>query len=68
MQPKSLEEISKMDELQILKALDARTIHVNDVDKAMLILGKFQNSRATKPKIEAECKHLEKFIKSYKFS
>lgn len=67
MRPISLEELDKMDEDQLLRALNLNKININDVDKAMLVLNKFENSRSIRPIVEVNCEIMENFIKSYKF-
>lgn len=66
MYPRSLEEINKMSGVQVARALESRALHVNDIDKAVLVLDKLQSLGTTKPTIVAECKHLENFIKKFK--
>jgi len=63
---KTLEEINKMNGDQVSRALELRLIEVNDMDKAVLILGKLHSIGVSQPHIDAKCKNLEKFILTYK--
>lgn len=62
----TLEEIDKMNGDQVARALELRLINVNDMDKAMLVLGKLHAVGVSQPHIAAKCKNLENFIMTYK--
>lgn len=66
MKEKTIEEISHLDGLHVLMALETKSIKVNDIDKAVLVLDKIQTLGVTKPGIQSRCKHLENYIKTYK--
>jgi len=51
---------------QVARALELRLIKVNDMDKAVLVLGKLHAVGVSQPHIAAKCKNLENFIKTYK--
>lgn len=66
MREKTLEEINRLDSLHVLMGLETKSIKVDDIDKAVLVLDKIQQLGVTKPGIQSRCKHLENFIKNYK--
>jgi len=63
---RTLEEINRMNGDQIARALELKLININDIDKAVLILGKLHAVGVSQPHIASKCKNLENFIKNYK--
>jgi len=51
---------------QISRALELKLIDFNHIDKAVLVLHKLHAIAASQPYIDAKCRHLENFIKTYK--